>query len=891
MVDFRIDVVVNPRGAVTGSRVVERRLERITNRADAVRSSIGRMLGPLLAGTAIFQAVRTLSTFEQGIANVGAISEATAEELVALREVAQELGATTRFTATQATEGLTFLARAGFSVADSIAVVDDTLTLAQVGMLELGSAADIATNVLAGFNLGVDEASRFVDVLAKTSTSANTDVRQLGDAMKLVAPVAAGVGVSLEETAAAIGSLSNAGLQATLAGTGLRRVLSELESPSAKTEKILREMGLTVNDVRITSVGLQSALEALRERGLTAAQALEIFGQRGGPAAIVLSNTTDATKELTVELENAEGFAKRTAVAMDDNLQGSLLRAKSAFEAVILAVGGAGATGGLRSLLDGLTDALRGLAENAETLVNVAKNLAIILGPRFLLGAVNALTAAIARNPFGLIAVGAATLIALIPDLQGKFMSLVGTVIELGNAMFEQLDFTGMLVGLAVFVDRGTALLEGFLAAAGAIFDALSQQPEAAGQVMLKAVRDVAEGMVDFFAAAAQTIGNILVGIGTDAVLVLESVGGVAGALSSGSLEAANSFKENIEGALSRTANRVTTFTDQFESNFRKLAAVDLLPEVELSQGARELGAVVASEFTRGIEESNLGAAAAIEDLFAPTAELEEEAAALGEKLAAAVREPLGRETVDTNIDIVALSDTQESLRDTLDLMEQRRQLQTDLNAVIAQEPGLIDEATRAMEDFQLRALDASTNLEDGFVRAFIRIKQEAEDLAAVGEAVVETFADHATDALVEFAETGQFKFREFASAILSDLLRIIARLLVVQALNAAFGGVAASGGSLGPAVLAGARADGGSVQPGRSYLVGEKGPEILQMGNQGGNIVPNNAIGAAPEVKVQVVNVQDPNEVPQQISDGRADEAIINALARNKDRVRQVVQ
>ena len=127
MVNFRIDVVVDPRGAVTGTKVVERSLVRVENRADKTRASLARMMGPLLAGTVLFAAICTLSNFEQGIANVGAISEASAVQLEALRDVAQDLGATTRFTATQAPEGLPFLARAGFSVADSLAAVGDTL--------------------------------------------------------------------------------------------------------------------------------------------------------------------------------------------------------------------------------------------------------------------------------------------------------------------------------------------------------------------------------------------------------------------------------------------------------------------------------------------------------------------------------------------------------------------------------------------------------------------------------------------------------------------------------------------------------------------------------------------------------------------------------------------
>jgi lambda family phage tail tape measure protein len=197
-------------------------------------------------------------------------------------------------------------------------------------------------------------------------------------------------------------------------------------------------------------------------------------------------------------------------------------------------------------------------------------------------------------------------------------------------------------------------------------------------------------------------------------------------------------------------------------------------------------------------------------------------------------------------------------------------------------------------EQLTLQGLEASKTFGDGFTRAFIKIKQEAEDLASVAEKVVNVFADQATDAIVNFVETGKFSFQEFADAVVKDLLRIITRLLVVQALNAAFGGV---GGGLGlggaaAGALAGSRQEGGTVQPGRSYLVGENGPEIFHP-ERTGSVEPNPKDQPAPkpEVKVQVVNVQDPNEIPQTISSGRADDSIINALARNKDKVKQVVQ
>lgn len=234
-----------------------------------------------------------------------------------------------------------------------------------------------------------------------------------------------------------------------------------------------------------------------------------------------------------------------------------------------------------------------------------------------------------------------------------------------------------------------------------------------------------------------------------------------------------------------------------------------------------------------------------------------------------------------------------ERLREQVDVNAEINQQLEDLNILREREAALIPQIDQAVEALRLRQLEGSRELGDGFERALLRIKAEAEDLATVGEGIVNVFADTATDAIVEFARTGTFQFKEFASSILADITRIIARLLVVQALNAAIG--AFGGGAAVPlattAVNAG-RARGGTVQPGMApFPVGEDGPEMF-VPNRTGTIVPNPSTNAQPAqpVTVQVVNVQDPNAVPQAIADGSADDAIVNVLSRKKDVLRQLL-
>jgi TP901 family phage tail tape measure protein len=327
-------------------------------------------IGGLVAAFAGIQgasaSIRVLADFGQEMSTVRAITGATEAQFQALSDEAQRLGSTTRFSASQAASGLTFLARAGFTADEAMQSLHGTLQLAQAGGLDLGSAADIASNVLTGFRLEVDQTARVVDVLALAANSANTNVFQLGEAMKFVAPVAAGLGVSVEEAAASIGALSDAGLQGSLAGTGLRRVLSELESPSQKTLQILGDLDVSAEEYKVSSVGLAQALERLADAGVDTGQALEIFGDRGGPAFEVLSSSIPRVNELRASLDGAGGTAQRVATIMDANLNGAMLSLRSATEGLILTVGEQGATDGLTNIFNGLAQAIR----NVDAAIN-----------------------------------------------------------------------------------------------------------------------------------------------------------------------------------------------------------------------------------------------------------------------------------------------------------------------------------------------------------------------------------------------------------------------------------------------------------------------------------------------------------------------------------------
>lgn len=328
-------------------------------------TSMLALTAALGAGAGLASGIRTLADFGQAMSTLQAVTGATADEIKLLEAEAKRLGGSTRFSASQAAEGMIFLARAGFTAAEALQAVEGTLTLAQAGGLDLGRAADIASNVLGGFNLNVDQTARVVDVLAKAANSANVTVEGLGEALKFAAPTAAALGLSLEETVAIIGKLGDSGLQGGLGGRGFQSFATAFVGKKDEITAIIGEFDLA-------SEGLNNLIRRLVAAGITTEQVINIFRAENLDVFTILANASQdaakGTEVLTDKLNDAGGTAARVAATMDDNLNGAILGALSAFEALILAIGEAGANAALTSTFKGLADLLRFAAKNADIL-------------------------------------------------------------------------------------------------------------------------------------------------------------------------------------------------------------------------------------------------------------------------------------------------------------------------------------------------------------------------------------------------------------------------------------------------------------------------------------------------------------------------------------------
>lgn len=238
-------------------------------------------------------ATQVFANFDNQMAGLAAITNATGKDLEDLRNKSKQLGATTRYTAAEAAEAASFLGMAGFKTEAILSGLSSTLNLASAGNLSLAESADIASNVLSGFQMDVETLGHVTDVLARTSTSANTNVQQLGIAMSYAAPNAKLFGATVEETAALIGVMSNAGIQADKAGTAARGAFLKLAAPTAAGQKSLAEFGVSLTDTNGNmrniidvfnelSGKLQidpSALKMLQEASDGSAESLEGLGE------------------------------------------------------------------------------------------------------------------------------------------------------------------------------------------------------------------------------------------------------------------------------------------------------------------------------------------------------------------------------------------------------------------------------------------------------------------------------------------------------------------------------------------------------------------------------------------------------------------------------------
>lgn len=349
-------------------------------------------LGQLFAGLGIAEAcyqiadafgecVRAASDFEATMSTVEALSSATASQMEELTDKAKNLGATTKFTATEAAQAMTFMGMAGWDATQMLDGMDGVLQLAAASGTDLATTADIITDAMTAFKIEAKDTAHFADVLAATATNSNTSVEIMGETFKNCASVAGALNYSIEDVSAAIGLMANSGVKGTVAGTALKNTFNGLLQGATLTSKAFGEVKITAVNADGTMKDFGNTINELRGyfSQMTEAErvtnAMDIAGKYGynGLLAIVNSTQQDFDK-LTDSINDCTGAASKMADVKMDNLSGQVTLMNSAMDALKNTIGSA-YDDELKDIAKGFTDVLTGMNDFLSKNPMVTKSL------------------------------------------------------------------------------------------------------------------------------------------------------------------------------------------------------------------------------------------------------------------------------------------------------------------------------------------------------------------------------------------------------------------------------------------------------------------------------------------------------------------------------------
>lgn len=386
--DDNLDITVRVKDSATRSlKTTKRSVDGLGSSVKKTASGFKGLYAQLiaisgvLAGGALFsKAVRDFAAFDDNMRAAAAVTKATTQELAAMTEMAKEMGRTTRYTASQAAEALRFLGMAGLEATEATEALPGVLNLAAAGALDLGTAADITTNVLSAFGLEVSQLSRVNDVLVQTFTNSNVTLTEIGEAFKMVGPIAKGVGANFEDLVGTIGALGNAGIKGTLAGTALKNAIDALLAPTGKEAELMKQFAqrigqtsLQVRDSQGDFIGFARIIEQIEKAGAKGDEILQAFGMRAGPGLAALMNMgTEELQSLINKLNEAGGVSQEVADKMEAGIGGEIRKTISVWEAFKLALGEALGPSAIklmesfRNTLNRLIDLIKELDEGGE---------------------------------------------------------------------------------------------------------------------------------------------------------------------------------------------------------------------------------------------------------------------------------------------------------------------------------------------------------------------------------------------------------------------------------------------------------------------------------------------------------------------------------------------
>lgn len=381
-----------------------RSIDNVTGRAKQAEGRMGATFGKIgkavagaftVAAVAGFEKkiVSTYATYDDQMRKVQAVSGATGKAYQALRAKAEELGAKTRFSATEAGQGMENLARAGWKTGEIMQGIGPVLSFATANAIDLGSAAGIVADGLSQFGLKAKDTGMFTDVLSATAAAANTDIGLLGETLKYCGAPAGALGYKLQDVSVAMGLMANKGIKGSQAGTTLRSAMTRLANPTGESAKAMKKLGISITDSSGKVKPFSTLMQDLRGKfsklndAQKAQMASTIFGQEAMSGMLAVVNSSDAEfNKMTNAIKNCDGQTQKMADTMDGGLGGAIASVKSAWEGFLIKLGSiqdgvlVAAFNGLALAIRGLSPILDAVSFAFQTLFNIIKNNPIIQG-------------------------------------------------------------------------------------------------------------------------------------------------------------------------------------------------------------------------------------------------------------------------------------------------------------------------------------------------------------------------------------------------------------------------------------------------------------------------------------------------------------------------------
>ena len=468
-------------------------------------SSVGQKLLPVTGvvtglGTA---AVKTAADFDSAMSKVAAVSGATGKDFDDLRSKAREMGAKTKFSATEAAEAMNYMVMAGWKTGDMLGGIEGVMNLAAASGEDLATTSDIVTDSLTAFGLKAEDSGHFADVLAAASANANTNVSMMGETFKYCAPVAGALGFSVEDTAEAIGLMGNAGIKASQAGTSMRSIMTNLTGD-------VKLSGAAIGDVTIATTNADGSMRSLSAiladcrvafGGMTEAEkannAEALVGKNAMSGFLALMNAApEDINKVSGAVNNCKDAAKNMADTMQDNLEGQMTILKSQLQELAISFGDL-LMPAVRSIvagLQGMVNVLNAMPDGVKRVIMIIALLVAALGPVLIL---------IGKT---ISAVG--TIMTWIPKLAGAINTVKGA--------FAALSATMMANPIAIVIAAIAALVAAFIY--------LWNTNEEFRQFWIRLWNEIKEVAVQVWTAVSQFLVSAWNGIRNTAVAVWNGI-------------------------------------------------------------------------------------------------------------------------------------------------------------------------------------------------------------------------------------------------------------------------------------------------------------------------------------------------------------------------------